>query len=70
VVEHVFSHGHILLSHICNCLSVQTTCALLCLGVWSLLGHIKDLDVNAVAVLPDVPEGDEKLDYGVDIEEG
>jgi len=42
----------------------------LCLGVWSLLGHIKDLDVNAVAVLPDVPEGDEKLDYGVDIEEG
>jgi len=59
VVECVFSHGCILLSHICNCLSVQTTCTLLCLSVWSLLGLVKDSDVDAVPVLPDVPEGGE-----------
>ena len=70
MVEHVFSHGHILLSHIHNCVLAQTTRVLLCLDIWSLLGLVKDLDVNAVAVLPDGPEGDEKSDYEVDIEEG
>ena len=69
-MEHVFSRGHNLLSHIHNRVSAQTTRVLLCLGVWSLLGLVKDSDDNAVAVLPDVPEGDEKSDYEVDIEEG
>ena len=30
-VEQVFSQGHLLLSHICSHLSIQLTCALLCL---------------------------------------
>ncbi|KDR70620.1 hypothetical protein GALMADRAFT_76041, partial [Galerina marginata CBS 339.88] len=40
-------------------LSVQSTRALLCLGVWSLLGYVKDSDVKAAAVLPEV-DGDEQ----------
>jgi hypothetical protein len=41
--------------------------ALLCLGSWSLLGYIKDSDVEAVAWMPDV-EGDveEELREGWD----
>jgi len=34
-VEHVFSKGRIVLSHVWNGLSVQSTRALLCLGAWS-----------------------------------
>jgi hypothetical protein len=44
-----------LLSH--NCLSAQTTHAILCLGSWSLLGLVKDEDVMKVAVMKDI-EGD------------
>ncbi|KIM34761.1 hypothetical protein M413DRAFT_80097, partial [Hebeloma cylindrosporum] len=42
-------------------LSVQSTCALLCVGVWSLLEYVKDNDVKAVAVLPVVDEEKEEL---------
>ncbi|TFK76607.1 hypothetical protein BDN72DRAFT_737096, partial [Pluteus cervinus] len=51
--------GHLVLSHVCSQLSIQSTWALLCLRVWSPLGYVKDLDVKAAAVLPDV-EGEEK----------
>jgi len=33
---------------------MQSTCALLCLGSWSLAKLVKDSDVAAVAVLDDV----------------
>jgi hypothetical protein len=46
----VFSQGRLLLSH----LFVQSTCALMCLGVWSLLGFVKDSDVKAVVILPEL----------------
>lgn len=36
-VERVFSKGRILLSHVRNRLSAQTTRAVLCVGSWSLL---------------------------------
>ena len=66
-VEHVFSQGWLLLSHIRSRLSVQSTRALMCLGVWSLLGYIKDYDVKAVVVLPelraDEKEGELELDW-------
>ena len=58
-VEWIFSHGQLLISHIWNWLSAQSTWALLCLGSWSKMGLIKDKDVMAVAVLADV-DGDEK----------
>jgi hypothetical protein len=58
-VERVFSEGRILLSHIRNKLSVQTTCALMCVGNWSSLGYVKDKDIYAVTVQEEV-EGDEE----------
>lgn len=59
-VEHVFSHGHILLSHIQNQLSAQSTWALLCLGQWSLHSYVHHDDILMAAALPEVPEGEGK----------
>jgi len=42
-VEQTFSKGRLLLSHVHNRLSVQSTCALMCLGVWSLQGYVSPL---------------------------
>jgi hypothetical protein len=53
-VERVFSQGRLLLSHVRSRLSVQSTRALMCLGVWSLLGFVKDSDVKAVVILPEL----------------
>ena len=50
-VERVFSQGRIVLSHLCSRLSVQSTRALLCLGVWSRLGYVSDIDIRAVVIL-------------------
>ena len=55
----MFSKGWILLSHVRNRLSVESTQALMCLGAWSLMGYVKDNDVKSVTVLPDV-EGEEE----------
>jgi hAT family C-terminal dimerisation region len=59
-VERVFSTWRILLSHVRNRLSVQTTRALMCVGAWSRLGLIKDRDVRAVTILPEIAEEDEE----------
>jgi hypothetical protein len=63
----VFSRGRLILPHVRSRLSAQSTRALLCLGSWSLMGYIKDSDVEAVARMPDI-EGDqeEELDEGWD----
>ena len=58
-VECLFSQGRLLLSHVCNRLSAQTTQVLLCLGSWSLAGMVMDDDILKVALLNDV-EGDEE----------
>jgi len=55
--ERVFSRGRILLSHVRNSLSAQSTRALMCVGNWSLLGYIKDTDIQAVTTLPELVEG-------------
>ncbi|KDQ58888.1 hypothetical protein JAAARDRAFT_127727, partial [Jaapia argillacea MUCL 33604] len=52
-----------LLSHVCNCLSAQTTCAVLCLRAWSLLGMVKDKDIMKVAVMSDVPADKEEAEF-------
>ena len=70
VVEHVFSQGHILLSHIQNCLFTQTTHVLICLGDWSWHGLVKDSDVTAVAMMLDVSADDGNTDWEVDLEDG
>ena len=43
-VERVFSQGRLLLLHIHSCLSLQSTHVLMCLGVWSQLGFVTNLD--------------------------
>ena len=53
-VERLFSRGCIVLSHVHNRLSSQSVCALLCLGSWSLMGLIKDVDVKKIVVMDDV----------------
>ncbi|KIK05954.1 hypothetical protein K443DRAFT_90478, partial [Laccaria amethystina LaAM-08-1] len=53
-VERLFSCGRLILSHTRSRLSTESTRALLCLGSWSLAGLVKDLDVEAVAVLDNV----------------
>ena len=59
-VKHVFSKGRILLSHLHNRLSVQSTQALMCLGAWSLMGYVQDSDVKAVTMLPDLEDDKEE----------
>ena len=60
-VKCVFSKGCLLISHVCNCLSAQLTCALLCLGYWSKLDYIK-LDNLNTASLPDAKNDEDWLD--------
>ncbi|KIJ99050.1 hypothetical protein K443DRAFT_102918, partial [Laccaria amethystina LaAM-08-1] len=60
-VECTFSQGRLLLSHIHNQLCVQSTWALLCLGIWSKMGYVKDKDVKAATVLPEVGSDEEEV---------
>ena len=60
-VERTFSQGRLLLSHVRSRLWVQSTRALLCVGVWSLLDLVKDEDVNAAAVLPELDGPEDRL---------
>jgi hypothetical protein len=61
-VERTFSQGRLLLSHVRNRLSVQSTRALLCLGVWSLMGYVKDKDIKLATVLPEVDEEEDLVE--------
>ena len=65
-VKRIFSRGQLLLSHIRNRLSAQSTRALLCLRSWRKLGLIKDNNVMAVAVLADVDGDEDEFDDGWD----
>jgi hypothetical protein len=69
-VERVFSRGHLLLSHIRNRLSAQSTRAVLCLGYWSQLGLVEDEDVLQVTMMEEEagndPNSDVKIEDGWD----
>ncbi|KAI5986020.1 hypothetical protein EDC04DRAFT_2502789, partial [Pisolithus marmoratus] len=43
-------------------LSSQSTCALLCLGLWSELDLIQSVNVHKVTTLPDLTEDEEMVD--------
>jgi len=60
-VERTFSQGRLLLSHVRSRLSVQSTRALLCLGVWSMMDYVKDYDVKSATVLPELDGEEEDL---------
>ena len=57
-VERVFSHGHLVLPHVHGCLAVQSTCASLCVGLWSSQGLVRDSDIKG-ALSPDEILGEE-----------
>ena len=60
-VERLFSKGWLLLSQTRNRLSVKTTRAVLCLGAWSSMGLIKDLDIQNVCLEEEVNGTDEDI---------
>ena len=60
-VERVFSKGHLVLSHVRNRLTVESSWALLCLGAWSKLGLVSSDDIKTAASLPDAEEGEEDI---------
>ncbi len=65
----MFSAGRLLLSHIRSKLSAESTCVLLCLSAWSVLGFINNKDIDAISTLPDVPDKrDDKGEF--EMEEG
>jgi hypothetical protein len=64
-VERIFSQGRIVLSHLRSRLSVQSTWALMCLGVWSCLGYVKDSDIKGVVILPEVPANTKESNLAV-----
>jgi hypothetical protein len=61
-VERIFSHGRLLLLHVQSRLTAQSTYALLCIGLWSQLGLVKDTDILSVSTLSDVNDEDKALD--------
>jgi hypothetical protein len=65
-VERLFSQGRLILSHVRNRLSAQTTRAVLCVGQWSALDLVKTEDVMAIGSLPDVKDGEPALEEGWD----
>lgn len=58
-VERVFSRGRLVLPHVRNRLAVHSTRASLCVGIWSLLGLIKDGDIK-MSVGKDEVSGEEE----------
>ena len=63
-VERTFSQGRIVLSHIRNCLSSQSTRALMCVRAWSRLGLVKNKDI--LGVLGDEVKEEKELPEGWD----
>ena len=60
-VERTFSQGHLILSHVRSRLSVQSTRALLCLGVWSTMGFVCDSDILPAVLLPELDGEEDEL---------
>jgi hypothetical protein len=58
-VERVFSHGRLVLPHVRNRLGVESTCTLLCVGLWSSLGLVKDGHMKMSLCGDDVDEEDD-----------
>ena len=61
-VERTFSQGRLLLSHIRNWMSAESTRTLLCLNNWSKQGLVKHEDIQEAATLPEVEEGEQEGD--------
>ncbi|RXW14793.1 hypothetical protein EST38_g11056 [Candolleomyces aberdarensis] len=66
-VECVFSKGRLIISHIQNRLSGQSTRALLCLGAWTKQNLVKNSDLIEASKLPEVDDNEESVvvDYPI-----
>jgi hypothetical protein len=64
-VERLFSRGRLIISHVRSRLGVQNSRALICLGIWSRLGLVKDTDIKAVTGREEA-KGTNQLDNGWD----
>ena len=51
-----------IISHVRGRLGVQNSRALICLGIWSRLGLIKDVDIKAVSGRDEAKLGGHQLD--------
>lgn len=58
----MFSRGRILLAHIRNRMTTETTRAAMCLGIWSELDLIDAGDLRFVAAMPEVEDADEEVE--------
>jgi hypothetical protein len=66
-VEQVFSQGCMLFPYARNCLSSESTHALLCIGDWSRRCNlVRYSDIKAAALLPDVNGEEPELAIGWD----
>lgn len=57
-VERIFSRGRLLLSHVRNRLTAQSTRASMCLAAWAQYGLVDAADMFDVARLPEVEENE------------
>ena len=65
-VERVFSHGHLVLPHLCGRLAVQSTRASLCVGIWSSHGFVKQGDIRAALSADKIDVEEDDLAVGWD----
>jgi hypothetical protein len=63
----VFSKGRLVLSHVRNQLTVESTRALMCLNAWSKLGLVNRDDVKMAVSQPEVEEGEGDIEDEFDI---
>ncbi|KAI1783383.1 hypothetical protein LXA43DRAFT_903706, partial [Ganoderma leucocontextum] len=63
-VERLFSRGRLILSHVRNRLSAQSTRAILCLGAWAKAGFVNSEDERRVSALGDVPGDASDVELG------
>lgn len=57
-MERVFSRGRVLLSHVRNRMTAETTRAAMCLGIWSEHDLIDIGDLKAVTAQPEGEDGE------------
>ena len=55
-VERVFSKGRLIMSHVRNRLSPDSSQALLCLGAWTRAGYVQASDLKYAASQPDAKD--------------
>ncbi|KIL71295.1 hypothetical protein M378DRAFT_64807, partial [Amanita muscaria Koide BX008] len=68
-VERAFSQGRILLSHIRNRLSAESTRSLLCLGAWFKADLVQTNDIIVASKLPELKKlEDSNTNHAMDLE--